>query len=279
MSEKNRIKILDIGIDPVTKEEAIEKIDKLLLSDKKRLLCTVNTEFIEIANKDTEFKDIINHSYLNLADGVGVLWAAKFNSFKIKKSPFSSFLLFLYWLFTLILIPFRPSFFKNPIPERITGADFIWDISRFACANNYKIFLLGGMPTVAERTALQLQTKVYGLKVAGVHSGSPKDTDEIIESVNKSKADIIFVAFSAPEHTKWLDQNMKKMCCKLGVGVGGTFDFIAGTKQRAPKVMQRLGLEWLYRLVQEPKRIKRQLSLPTFSIRVLQDKIKRTNLS
>lgn len=273
MNNNHRIQILGVGIDPVTKESALSKIDELMVSGKKRLICTVNTEFIEIANKDAEFKRILNNSYLNLADGIGVLWAAKFNSLVVGKSALSKIEVFFYWLATLILIPLRPNYFKSPIPMRITGADFVWDLAKYARDKNYKIFLLGGMPTVAERTALQLQTKVYGLKVVGVHSGSPKDTEDIVNCVNKSKADIILVAFGVPNHSKWLDANMKNMCCKIGVGVGGTFDFIAGVRKRAPIFMQKLGLEWLFRLIQEPKRIKRQLSLPAFVINVLKNKI------
>lgn len=272
------INILDIKIDALTKAEAISKLDNFVQHKKKNRIATINTEIIVNAQSDEEFKEILLQNNLRLADGIGVLWGAKFDSINFTHIPIIKHLeIIIVWLFSLLTLPLFLKIFPSPIPERIAGADFVWDIARYANDNSLKLFLLGGAPTVAERTALELQTKIYGLKIAGVHSGGPKDTNEIVSVINNSKADIIMVAFGAPKQEKWLFENLKKTTCKIGIGVGGSFDFIAGVRKRAPKFVQKIGFEWLYRLIQEPKRLKRQLSLPRFALILLKNKLITNN--
>jgi len=264
------IKILDVKITSLREEEVIERM-RGMMQKGHSLLCTPNTEFLINAAKDQDFKSILNKdSKINLPDSFGLLWAARFNSLWLpKQSALKQAVIFLQWISTLILIPFFPKYFYQPIHGRISGSDFIWPLARFAAENKFKIFLLGGAPTVAERVALKLQTDIFGLRIAGVHSGSPKDTEEIVEAINRAKADIVIVAFGSPKQEIWLKQNLARTSCRVGIGLGGTFDFIAGVRPRAPLVMRRIGLEWLFRLVIEPSRFRRQLALPKFAWRVL----------
>jgi N-acetylglucosaminyldiphosphoundecaprenol N-acetyl-beta-D-mannosaminyltransferase len=268
--------ILNIKIDDITYREAKARLGELMSQKNQSLITTPNAEFIVAAQKDENFKRILNReSELNLPDGYGVLWAAKFLSIKLPKKIILRIpIAVLLWLFSLLLLPVFVKVKKAPLKERISGSDFIWEIAKFAVKNNHKLFLLGGAPTVAERTALKLQTDVYGLRIGGVHSGKAEDFAEIQKTINKSRSDILMVAFGAPKQEKWLSQHMKKTCCKIGIGLGGTFDYVAGTQQRAPKWMQNLGLEWLHRLIQEPTRIKRQLSIPKLAWLVLLEKLK-----
>ena len=274
-----KILVLNTKINVMTSKEAIEHVEKLANTKKPSLICTPNTEFLIKALKDPEFQNILNNeSKMNLPVGFSLLWAAKFNTlWSPQKKVIREILIFLQWIFTIILIPIIPSFFRNPIPERISGSNFIWTLARFAQNHKYRLFLLGGASTVAERTALMLQTKLQDLRITGVHSGSPKDTPEILNAVNKSKTDILLVAFGAPKQEKWLVNNIKKTNCKIGIGVGGTFDFISGVRKRAPSWMQKSGLEWFFRLIYEPKRIKRQLVLPYFLGLILVNRIKKNN--
>lgn len=271
------LKILDVKINPINKEELLKKFEQFLETKKPHLVCTVNTEFIVSAQNDTVFKDILNNkSAINVTDGVGVMWAAKFLSLNYPRIPvIGTLTVLLQWLLTGLLVPLYPRYFFNPIPARLAGSDLTWDIAKMANKNGKKIFLLGGAPTAAERAALVLQTKIYGLKIAGIHSGNPKDdTSEMVEAINKAKVDILLVAFGHPKQEKWLDQNMKKLSCQLCIGVGGTFDFIAGIQKRAPKWVQNIGMEWLYRLIREPKRFPRQTSILKFIFLVLKEKMK-----
>jgi len=272
----SKIKILGIKIDNFKSDQITEKLDAFILQKKPALICTPNTEFIVSAQKDSYFKEILNDtSSLNLPDGIGLLWAAKFNTLPTPKVTFvREIAIIVEWILSILLIPLLPNLFKNPLKERITGADFTRTIAKFAADNRLRMFLLGSAPTVAERTALQLQMEIPSLKISGVHSGKAEEASRILEAINKSRTDILLVAFGAPKQEKWLAENLNKTKCKIGVGVGGSFDFIAGVKKRAPKWMQKSGLEWFYRLVQEPSRIKRQLALPKFLWLVFINKLK-----
>ena len=230
------------------------------------------------AQSDPELKDILNKkSKLNLADSVGLLWAAKFDSLPLPKDLIlKKITIVLQWIITLIMLPILPRWFKKPIVDRISGSDFVWPLAKLAAKEKYRIFLLGGAATVAERAALKLQTDIYDLRIAGVSSGSPDDTNEIVEVINKSRADILLVAFGSPKQEIWLNRNLARTCCKIGMGIGGTFDFIAGEKKRAPLWMRKTGLEWFFRLVHEPSRFKRQLSIPKFMWIVLANRLKKS---
>lgn len=268
--------ILGIKIDDITRKEANARLSELIEKRSKSIITTPNAEYIINAQKDEIFRKILNEeSSLNLSDGVGILWAAKFLDLKMPAQKWLKIpIALVLWLSSLVFLFIFIKAKRRPLPEKISGSDFIWDIAKFAAENKHKIFLLGGAATVAERTALKLQTDIYGLRVGGVHSGVAEDFDEIAEAINRSHSDILLVAFGSPKQEKWLSQHLKKTCCKIGIGLGGSFDFIAGTQQRAPKWVAYFGLEWLYRLVQEPHRIKRQMAIPKLMWLVLIDKIK-----
>lgn len=272
----NSINILGVRIDRVTAESAMESIEHFLKQKKKTFVCTPNSEFLMRAQRDNDFKNILNSFSLNLPDGVGPIWAARFLTLRTTKTNLlRQVQILLQWLGTIFLIVLWPKYLKNPIPERICGSDFVWDIARNAEKNNFRIFLLGGAPTVAERAALELQTQINNLQIAGFYSGSSENVDEIVEAVNKSKADILFVALGAPKQEIWIKENLSKTCAKIGIGIGGTLDFIAGERKRAPRWMQKCGLEWLYRLINEPSRLGRQMSIPRLMGKVLVEKLKK----
>jgi len=270
--------VLDIKIDILSFEEAEDRLADLAEKDQKSIICTPNTEFIVKAQHDDEFKRILNQkSKMNLPDSFGVLWAARFLTLKnIHNKFWRAFLLPFIWLISIILLPFCSKKYKLPLKDKISGSDFIWSIARYASKNNKRLFLFGGAPTVAERAALKLQTDIYDLRVAGVFPGDMTiPTAKIIEAINRSKADILLVCLGSPLQEKWLDENLAKTCCNIGIGLGGTFDFTAQIVPRAPIWMQSVGLEWLFRLIVQPKRILRQLSLPKFAYLVLKEKLQQ----
>lgn len=269
------VEILDVKFDAITLSQAEERVLEFLHSSQKSIITTPNTEFVMRAQTDADFREVLNSkSRLNLPDSYGILWAAKFLSINFPKNQYLRVILVpLVWFFSLLFLPILSPFYKKPIPERISGADFIWTISKIAAKNNSKIFLLGGSPTVAERAALKLQTDIFDLRVAGVYSGDKSNVHEAIEAINRSRADILLVCFGAPYQENWLAENLRKTDCKIGIGLGGTFDFVANNVPRAPLWMRRIGLEWLFRLIAEPKRIKRQFVLPQFAWLILKKKI------
>jgi N-acetylglucosaminyldiphosphoundecaprenol N-acetyl-beta-D-mannosaminyltransferase len=179
---------------------------------------------------------LLNSADLSVADGVGLILAAR-------------------WL-------------GRPVPERVTGSDGIYRLSAHCARQGYKPFFLGAAPGVAQAVAEQLTTEYPGLQVAGTHSGSPRAEDEgaIAARVRDASPDILFVAYGVPAEEMWIARNRGLLGVPVMIGVGGAFDFVAGITQRAPVWVRRLGLEWLYRLLREPWRWRRQLALPRFLV-------------
>lgn len=236
-------KILGTKFDPVSFDQALEQILQWSKGQKKRHIVTPNPEIVLEARENKKFRNILNNSDLSIADGIGILWASTYlNGAKT----------FFRWMETLFIIPIKPEKIKKILPERVTGTDLLQEICK---QSDEKIFLLGAAPGIAEKAAEKL-----GNNIVGTYSGSPKPKyeNEICEKINKSQAKILFVAYGAPKQELWISHNLKKLkTVKVAIGVGGAFDFVAGKRQRAPKWMQSLGLEWLYRIIQEPSRIKR----------------------
>ncbi|TSC94812.1 MAG: N-acetylglucosaminyldiphosphoundecaprenol [Candidatus Berkelbacteria bacterium Athens1014_28] len=273
---RKKVNIINFPIDCFSKIEVLRYLFTRLNLKASTFITTVNSEFAYFAFTDNKVAEMLKKRSLNLADGAGILWAAKFLSLNLPKNKFWQVIVGVSkFKLSLLSIIFYPKYIKNPIPERITGSDFVWDLSKFARDNNLSIFLLGAGPTVAEQASLKLQTEVLGLKIAGTYGGTPKIKDEknIIDLIKKTKADILLVAYDVPNEELWLERNLGKTEAKIGIGVGGTFDFLADRRKRAPRFLQIIGLEWLFRLIIEPSRFKRQFALPKFVWKVFKYKI------
>jgi N-acetylglucosaminyldiphosphoundecaprenol N-acetyl-beta-D-mannosaminyltransferase len=233
------ISILGIPVHDVTAEETLALIDQFVRRGAPHQLCTVNPEFIMTAQKDLDFQQILQHSALNLPDGIGVLWAARR--------------------------------LGHPLRERVAGSDLVGQIADRAQTTGWRIFLLGAVEGVAERAAKVLRERYPQTNIVGAYAGSPRPEDEadIAARIRSSTADILLVAYGAPKQDKWIARNIERTGVAVALGIGGSLDFIVGTQKRAPRWMQRAGIEWLYRLVREPWRWRRQLALPRFVWQVL----------
>lgn len=222
-----RVVILGVPVDPVTMPEALERLRAMAAGTEQRHVMTPNNEMVVQARRDPAFRALLNRTALNLPDSTGLLWAAKWTG--------------------------------QSLPSRVTGVDTVREL----CASldeSVGVFFLGAAPGVAEAAAAALRVANPRLKIAGTHAGSPRqgDAEGIVDRVNASGASILLVAYGSPAQDRWIDEHMKKMpAVKVAMGIGGTFDFIAGTKKRAPRWMRAAGLEWLYRFVQEPSRWRR----------------------
>lgn len=217
-------KILGVEIYKYSFSEVMQKITVFLSDTSCQQIATVNPEFIVTAQKDPEFKEILNNTDLNIPDGFGLKCAAFYKRIKIG--------------------------------ERITGVDLTWEIAKIAAEKGYSIYLLGGKKGVAEMTARRLRYLYHNLKIAGTYAGSPEE-EGIVQKINDSNADILLVAFGAPKQEKFIAKHKNELQCRVAMGVGGTFDYISGALPRAPKWMRMLGLEWLFRLFKQPARFGR----------------------
>jgi N-acetylglucosaminyldiphosphoundecaprenol N-acetyl-beta-D-mannosaminyltransferase len=238
--EDKRLRILGVPLDAMTFDNMLHSIAEWITrGDRTYQICTVSPEFVMIAQDDPDFMRVLQSADCCVADGVGLLFAARY--------------------------------LGRPLPERVTGSDGVPLIAERAAQMGWKLFFLGAGQGVAQQAADRLTAQYPGLQVVGVYEGSPSPEEEepIIELVNRSGADILFVAYGAPHQDKWIARNQDRLAVRVAMGVGGTFDFIAGVVPRAPRWMRRLALEWLYRLYKQPWRWRRMLRLPRFVWAVL----------
>lgn len=248
---QKKIEIFDIPFSSTTLDEASDFIIDFVKKGKVGYACTPNPEMLLESQKNPEFKTVLQHSVLNIPDGIGILWAA--TNIYNKNSKLKAFL-------TLPLVALHPGYFKKVLQERVTGADLVETICKKTTKENINFFFLGASPGVAKKAAEILEKKYPGVSINETYAGSPKDEemDEIIKMIDKNDTDILFVAYGAPAQEIWISKAMRKLkSVNIAIGIGGTFDFISGKRVRSPKWMQKLGLEWLYRLIQEPTRWKR----------------------
>jgi N-acetylglucosaminyldiphosphoundecaprenol N-acetyl-beta-D-mannosaminyltransferase len=275
-----KIDILGVKIDCLRSIEVLAKIQDWLKLNQKKYIVTPNPEFVIRAQKDQEFKNILNQASISIPDGIGLLWAAKFLDLNVKGKKFKTLKIFWQYIYTLLSLIFYPSYCKKIIPERVTGTDLVYRISKFCEQKNCSIYLLGAKEGIAKIAALRLKQQFPNLKIAGTFSGkSESDADQkTLAIIDYARPDILFVAFGAPKQEKWIARNLDKLeTVKIAMGVGGAFDFITGKVKRAPIFFQKLGLEWLWRVIHEPWRISRILTATIkFTGKVLQNKIKKT---
>jgi len=218
--------------------------------------------------------NIINSADMSIADGVGILWASKYR--RLASQHNSQIKKVAQWIVSLLIIPVDQKYIKSELPERITGVDFMKKICKLAANKRKKVYLLGAANGVAKKTATKLKKLYPTLKIVGTYAGRPTKSqeDKIIKKIRASKAEILFVAYGAPNQEKWIHRNMRKIpTLKIVAGVGGAFDFISGKTPRAPKEFRKYGLEWAYRLYKEPRRIKRIFNAAVkFPIKILMKK-------
>lgn len=239
----NSITVLGVRVDDVTMPEALARVDELMQEPRLHQIVTVNPEFIVAAQNDPTFARALAESDLNLPDGANLLRAAQAQG--------------------------------TPLRERVAGTDFVWYLSGLAATAGWKVFLLGGREGVGGQAAARLQARYRNLKIVGMFEGSPdkEDAPEILARINESGAEMLFVAYGAPAQDIWIHHHRNEMkSVRVAVGIGGAFDFIAKKVRRAPSWMQRVGLEWLFRLVMQPWRARRQWNLVVFIRMMLRQK-------
>ena len=229
-----RTDVLGVAFDDVTLEEAVDRGMALLDEEGPHLVATPNPEIVQIAEKDPEFARILADAALVLADGVGVIHAAKI--------------------------------LGRPLKGRVPGIEFASALMERMAGTGRRLYLLGAKPGVAEMAAANLQAKCPGLVICGTHDGYFKEDGPVVQAIRDSGAEAVFVCLGAPKQEKWIAANGAATGAKLLVGLGGSLDVFAGTVKRAPEVFQKLGMEWFYRLCTQPSRIGRMAKLPLFLV-------------
>jgi N-acetylglucosaminyldiphosphoundecaprenol N-acetyl-beta-D-mannosaminyltransferase len=259
-----RVDVAGVGFDPITQQQLIDSIAEYLRSRHKQSLVVVKpyVEFFTRAWADEKIRKLLTRADYVVADGVAVQWAA---SYLVGKQGFVP------WLRSLLIDIQSRQWREQVIPERGAGVDATHKLLLRAIAEGWSVGIFGG-PKDSERTQEVLKTLYPGLRLVGVWSGfyAPAQEPSIVEIIKKEHPDILFVAQGFPRQEIFIDSYRAAGLARVMIGEGGTFDFdsMGGNLKRAPRWMRKVGLEWLWRLIQQPSRWRRQLALPRFTWRI-----------
>lgn len=244
MQGVEKANILGCGVDMISMAQSLKAVEGFISAGKPHHIITLNAEIIYAASRQQPLRRVINQADLVTPDGAGVVWAARF--------------------------------LGHSITERVTGIDLTIALAAKAAENNWKLYLLGSQPGIAARAAENMGRQFPGLNIAGTHHGyfKQEETDKIVADIRQSRPQILLVALGAPNQEFWINRYLADLEVPVAIGVGGSLDVLAGVAQRAPDIFIKLNLEWLYRLLKEPNRWRRQTALPRFVWQVIRQKIK-----
>lgn len=234
------IKILGVPVHPMTMGQAVDFLEQRLVAKEQAFVVTANAEIIMMCQQDREYNRIVGQeAELVLPDGAGAVWAGRHLGYKV--------------------------------PERVAGFDLYNQLLALSAQKGYGAYFFGGSPGVAEAAKAKSEELYPGVKVLGCHNGYFTDADvpAIIADINNSGAEMLFVALGAPKQEKWILEHRAELKPRILMGIGGSFDVLAGKMERAPKWMQEASLEWAFRLYKQPSRFMRMLALPKFVLKVM----------
>lgn len=237
-----RTDVMGVGFDNVTMTEALTKARALLEGKEKFYCVTPNPEIVYETMHNARFCEMINGASMVLPDGIGIILGAKI--------------------------------LGTPLKEKVTGVDFAQRLLAVLAEESYTLYLLGSKPGVAELAAEKMREMQPELNICGIADGYFKDENAVVAAINEANPDVLFVCLGSPKQEHFMTSHLDELNCKMQIGLGGSLDAFAGTVKRAPAWMSRVGLEWFYRLIKEPRRFKRMLRLPKFLFAVIGRRIK-----
>lgn len=238
-----RITIMNVPFLNTDQHSFVALLNKRIQQKEKTFVVTANPEVVMKAHEDSHFMQHLRHATYIVADGIGIVKAAKM--------------------------------LNQPLPERVTGYDTMINLLKIADKSQYRIFLLGAQEETLQKTVANIQNQYPHINIVGSQNGYFNlDSNDITNSIVQLQPDITFVALGCPRQENWIASNLSRFNHGLFMGVGGSFDVIAGTVQRAPVIFQKLNLEWFYRLLKQPARWRRMLALPQFALHIVKQKTK-----
>jgi N-acetylglucosaminyldiphosphoundecaprenol N-acetyl-beta-D-mannosaminyltransferase len=237
-------RVLGVRVDCLDMERTLAQIERMVAEGgATRMVATVNPEFVMRAQRDPAFRAALEHSDLALPDGFGVVWALRRQGCRQR--------------------------------DRVTGIDLVLRLTESSASSHRRLFLLGAEPGVAAEAGKRLADRFPGLVIAGAEPGSPSPEHDqaMVELVNRAHPDLLLVAYGHPKQELWIDRNRDRLRVPVVIGVGGALDFVAGRIRRAPRWLRALHLEWLWRFLMQPRRLRRiMVAVPLFGLAVLADR-------
>ncbi|ASN04116.1 WecB/TagA/CpsF family glycosyltransferase [Virgibacillus necropolis] len=238
-----QVTIMGVPFLHIDQQGFVSLLDNRIQNGETTFVITANPEVVMKANEDMNFMKYIHKATYVTADGIGIVKAAEL--------------------------------LNKPLPGRVTGYDTMIGLLEIASEKQYSIFLLGAQNETLQKAKNNIKETYPGVKIVGSHDGFfDWGQNDIAKSISEVKPDITFVALGVPRQERWISENLSTFDKGMFIGVGGSFDVIAGTVQRAPLFWQKLNLEWLYRIAKQPSRWKRALALPRFAIQIIKQKVK-----
>ncbi len=235
------ISIFGLPISKLTFDVTVQHAIAFLADKTPHMIFTPNPEILMAAKKDSELHQMLSKADLLTPDGIGVVYASRI--------------------------------LGDPIPERVSGYDIACALLEHIKDGEQSLYLLGGKPGVAEQAAENLKKKYPDLRIVGTHDGYFSDPEPIVEEIASKSPDLLFVCLGSPKQERFAVAYKERLNVGLMMGIGGSLDVFAGNVKRAPRIFQRLGLEWFYRLCKQPSRIGRMMSLPHFGLVIIKERI------
>lgn len=239
----NKINVLGVEFDNISLQEAVDRACELISLRKSTYVVTPNPEIVMAAQENDDLKDALAKAAMVLPDGIGIIYGAHI--------------------------------LRTPLKERVPGIDFASLLMDRLAENHGTVYLFGAKPKIAEQAAVNLEKSHSGLKIIGFHDGYFEDDGLVIEEINRLNPDLLLVCLGFPKQELWMQKNAGRLEVGLMAGLGGSLDVFAGAVQRAPALWQKLGLEWLYRLLKDPSRFGRMMKLPQFLLCVAKERVKK----
>ncbi len=233
-ASRRSVSIVGCRVDHIDGPEAVETLTRFCREDRPHLVVTADSSMLVRAQTDRLLHTILKTADLVVPDSIGVIWASRF--------------------------------LGTPLPERVPGVEMVERLCDYCAKAGFGVFLLGSAPGVAELAAERLQQRHPGLRIVGYHHGyfNENDEPEVLDQIRKAQPHVLFAAMGIPRQEKWLYQHLPHLPVRLGIGVGGSLDVMAGKVKRAPAFFRRTNLEWLYRVGSDPRRLRKGALLPIF---------------
>jgi N-acetylglucosaminyldiphosphoundecaprenol N-acetyl-beta-D-mannosaminyltransferase len=275
MTSAETVEVLGVRFHNLTRREAARAIVGLAASSGPSYVVKPYSEFMPRALRDAAIRDVLNGAELCLPDGIGILWAAHYLSLGGGRARALCQL-----TLSLAALVLNPRALRRPLKENMAGVDLTWqvlsELDKAVCG----VFLLGGTEAELDRTLARIEARFARLRVVGAHSGhfdtQGRENENVVAQINAAAPQVLFVAMGFPLQERWIAANLARLRVNVAIAEGGSFSFISGAIRRSPAWMRRSGLEWLFRLLRQPWRLRRQLALPLFVSLVVRERLRRT---